>query len=231
MANFNGLPLSIDSVAFTNGDEEVSNGLLKKALLYTKPFAGIIISHPSDKSLEHGGAVHESSVMVNTGLKMSHSISEYLRLNEQLEVAKYCNAKIHLSCISTAESVEIVRKAKDAGQQVTCDVSILNLCFTDEELLAIVGGAKVSDKILIIQNLLNIEGQTYVDYLEQTYIQNGVKYDESLDNPTSLDDFFYQNQKIYVVVAILVIIFLLLVGYLIRLDQKISKLEKNQNET
>ncbi len=53
------------------------------------------------------------------------------------------------------------------------------------------------------------------------------------DNPTSLalDDFFYQNQKIYVVVAILVIIFLLLVGYLIRLDQKISKLEKNQNET
>jgi CcmD family protein len=53
------------------------------------------------------------------------------------------------------------------------------------------------------------------------------------DNPTSLvlDDFFYQNQKIYVVVAILVIIFLLLAGYLIRLDQKISKLEKNQNET
>jgi len=53
------------------------------------------------------------------------------------------------------------------------------------------------------------------------------------DNQTSLalDDFFYQNQKIYVVVAILVIIFLLLVGYLIRLDQKISKLEKNQNET
>lgn len=51
------------------------------------------------------------------------------------------------------------------------------------------------------------------------------------DHPTSLDDFFYQNQKIYVVVIILVIIFLLLVGYLIRLDQKISKLEKNQNET
>ena len=40
-------------VAFTNGDDEVSNGLLKKALLYTKPFDGIIISHPSDKSLEH----------------------------------------------------------------------------------------------------------------------------------------------------------------------------------
>ena len=49
------------------------------------------------------------------------------------------------------------------------------------------------------------------------------------ENSMSLDEFFYQNQKIYVVVAILLIIFLLIVGYLIRLDRKISKLEKNQN--
>ena len=50
------------------------------------------------------------------------------------------------------------------------------------------------------------------------------------ENSMSLDEFFYQNQKIYVAVAILLIIFLLIVGYLIRLDRKISKLEKNQNE-
>lgn len=50
------------------------------------------------------------------------------------------------------------------------------------------------------------------------------------ENSMSMDEFFYQNQKIYVVVAILLIIFLLIVGYLIRLDRKISKLEKNQNE-
>jgi uncharacterized membrane protein YcjF (UPF0283 family) len=45
-----------------------------------------------------------------------------------------------------------------------------------------------------------------------------------------LDDFFYQNQKIYVVVAVLLIIFLLLIIYLIRLDRKITQIEKNQNE-
>ena len=123
------------AVAFTNGDDEVSNGLLKKALLYTKPFDGIIISHPSDKSLEHGGVVHESSMMVATGLKMSPSIAEYVSLNQQLEVAKYCDTPIHFSCISTAKSVEIIRDAKKSGQQVTSDVSILNLCFTEKELL------------------------------------------------------------------------------------------------
>ena len=47
----------------------------------------------------------------------------------------------------------------------------------------------------------------------------------------TLDDFFYQNQKIYVVVAVLLIIFLLLIIYLIRLDRKITQIEKNQNET
>lgn len=47
----------------------------------------------------------------------------------------------------------------------------------------------------------------------------------------SLDDFFYQNQKIYVVVAVLLIIFSLLIIYLIRLDRKITQIEKNQNET
>ena len=46
-----------------------------------------------------------------------------------------------------------------------------------------------------------------------------------------LDDFFYQNQKIYVVVAVLLIIFSLLIIYLIRLDRKITQIEKNQNET
>jgi CcmD family protein len=47
---------------------------------------------------------------------------------------------------------------------------------------------------------------------------------------TPVDDFFYQSGKIYVVVAILVIIFCLLAFYLVRLDKKITKLEKERDE-
>lgn len=47
---------------------------------------------------------------------------------------------------------------------------------------------------------------------------------------TPVDDFFYQSGKIYVVVAILVIIFLILTLYLVRLDKKIAQLEKERNE-
>ena len=47
---------------------------------------------------------------------------------------------------------------------------------------------------------------------------------------TPIDDFFYQSGKIYVVVAIMVIIFSLLAFYLVRLDKKITDLEKDRNE-
>ncbi|PCJ65664.1 MAG: CcmD family protein [Bacteroidetes bacterium] len=44
---------------------------------------------------------------------------------------------------------------------------------------------------------------------------------------TPTDDFFYSNNKIYVVVLVLVIIFIGIASYLFRLDRKITKLEKN----
>lgn len=124
------------AISFTNGDSRMSNGLLKKALLYTKPFGAKIISHPSDKSLENGGVVNESEVTLHTGLKTSPSIAEYVSVKEQIEIAKYCESALHLTCISTKESVDLIRKAKSHGLSITCDVAIANLCFTDEAVLS-----------------------------------------------------------------------------------------------
>jgi dihydroorotase len=124
------------AVAFTNGDGAVSNGLLKKALLYTKPFGAKVITHPSDKSIEQGGSVNESETTVHTGLKTSPPIAEFISVREQIEVARYCDAAVHFSCVSTAESIDHIRQAKKEGLAVTCDVNIFNLCFTDKEVLS-----------------------------------------------------------------------------------------------
>lgn len=123
------------AVAFTNGDGAVSNGLLKKALLYTKPFGAAVITHPSDKSIEQGGSVNESETTIHTGLKTSPSLAEFISVREQIEVAKYCDSSVHFSCISAAESVALIRQAKKDGLAITCDVSIFNLCFTDKEVV------------------------------------------------------------------------------------------------
>ena len=124
------------AIAFTNGDRSISNGLLKKALLYTKPFGARIISQPIDKSLHQHGMVNESENTIHTGLKTSPSLAEYINVKEQLEVAKYCDSPIHFSGISCKESVELIAEAKKKGQKVTCDTTIFNLCFTDAEVLS-----------------------------------------------------------------------------------------------
>jgi dihydroorotase len=123
------------ALAFTNGDRCISNGLLKKALLYTKPFSAKIFSQPLDGSLHQHGMVNESENTVHTGLKTSPSLAEYINVREQLEVAKYCDSPIHFSGISCKESVELIAEAKKKGQKVTCDTTIFNLCFTDAEVL------------------------------------------------------------------------------------------------
>lgn len=123
------------AVAFTNGDQSVSNGLLKKALLYTKPFGVRVVTHPSDKSVEQGGCVNESENTIHTGLKTSPALGEYISVQEQIEVARYCGAAVHFSCISAAESVMLIRQAKNEGLLISCDVSIFNLCFTDKEVV------------------------------------------------------------------------------------------------
>jgi dihydroorotase len=150
------------AAAFTNGARKVSNGLLKKALLYTKPFKTKILVQPIDKSLHQNGMVNESENTIHTGLKTSPSLAEYIAVREQLEIAKYCDSPMHFSGISCKESVELISEAKKKGQNVTCDVPIFNLCFTDSEVLNFDENFKVfpvlrseKDRKALIKGLLN----------------------------------------------------------------------------
>ena len=124
------------AAAFTNGDTPISNGLLKKALLYTKPFKATIISHPIDKTIHQNGLVNESDVTVHTGLKTSPSLAEYISVKQQIEIAEYCDAPLHLSGITCKQSADLIADAKKRGLKITCDTSIFNLCFTDQEVLS-----------------------------------------------------------------------------------------------
>lgn len=150
------------AVAFTNGDRCTSNGLLKKALLYTQPFSARIISLPIDQSLQHLGMVNESENTIHTGLKSAPSLAEYVNVREQLEVAKYCSTPIHFAGITCKESVELIAEAKKKGQAVTCDTTIFNLCFTDEAVLGFDENFKLypvlrtdKDRKALIKGLLN----------------------------------------------------------------------------
>ena len=124
------------AVAFSNGDHAFQDGqALKRALLYAKSFNGLIMSHAMEPSLESQGIVNESTTTIHTGLKTSHSMAEYIQVQKEIQIAAYCDAPLHISHISTKEAVEVIRQAQKSGLNITCDVALTHLIFTDANLM------------------------------------------------------------------------------------------------
>jgi dihydroorotase len=122
------------ALGFSNADHAYNTGALQRALLYVKPFEGLIFSHAEDCNLSKGGYVNESNNTADLGLKHFPAHAEYSALAHEIEIARYTDSKIHFSHLSSSQSVDLVRKAKKEGLHVTCDVSILHLIYNDQVL-------------------------------------------------------------------------------------------------
>jgi len=121
------------AVAFTDGKRALKNPeLLKKALLYAKPFEGKIICYCEDVTVANGGMINEGEIAASLGMKVRPSLAEELAITRDLYIAEYTESPIHLTGISTKRSIEIIKEAKLKGIQVTCDVNIANIYFTDK---------------------------------------------------------------------------------------------------
>lgn len=122
------------AVAFSDGLKNVSHtGVLMRALQYAQAFDGLVMQLPSDKNLSNGH-MHEGITSTKLGLKGLPSIAEEMMIQRDLEILRYTGGKIHFSTISTARSVELIRKAKQEGLNVTCDIAAYQLSFLDEDL-------------------------------------------------------------------------------------------------
>lgn len=124
------------AVGFSNGDHGYrSSGTLTRALLYSKQIGGLIMSHALDADLAVGASVNESAVTIHTGLKQQPDLAETSQIKKEIDIAEYAGAPIHFSHISSAKSVELIRKAKKAGLPISCDVSIWHLIYSDNAIL------------------------------------------------------------------------------------------------
>ena len=123
------------AVAFSDGLNPIYNTeLLLKALQYVQKFDGLIINHPKDIHLSQFAQMHEGKVSTILGMNGEPSISEVISIKRDLDILSYAGGRLHFSQISTAEGVELIRKAKKDGLEVTCDVAIHQLLFTDANL-------------------------------------------------------------------------------------------------
>jgi len=122
--------------AFTDDKWSVQhNNVLKLALLYAKDFDGLIMNFPNDSSITNGGQIHEGKISTALGLKGIPAMAEEIMIDRDISLCEYTESKLHLSYISTKNSVSKIKKAKKQGVNISADVALHNLILTDEEII------------------------------------------------------------------------------------------------
>jgi dihydroorotase len=123
------------ALAFTDGiTASASLGLRIKLMQYAHSLGLNYIHFPYQKALAPDGKVHEGLVNASLGFKGIPSVSETVELLADIELAKYLKVPLRVMGVSSADSVEIVRKAKAEGVEIFAAVPVLNLLYTDEAM-------------------------------------------------------------------------------------------------
>lgn len=132
------------AIAFGDYNKPISNAnFLKICLQYAQNFDGLIMSFPQDNSIAGKGLVNEEKNSTKLGLSGIPGLAEEMQIARDLFILEYTGGKLHIPTISTAKSVNLIKKAKKKGLDVTCSVSAHHLTLTDKELFKFDSNTKV----------------------------------------------------------------------------------------
>ncbi|MBO8152252.1 MAG: dihydroorotase [Candidatus Neomarinimicrobiota bacterium] len=122
----------VGAVAFSDDGNYVQNPLVMRyAMEYSKLVDKPIVEHAEDELLKDNGVMNESFVSTRLGLKGNPYIAEEIAVYRDLALARFTGARIHIAHVTTARSVDLIRKAKKEGVKVTAEVTPHHLTLTD----------------------------------------------------------------------------------------------------
>ncbi len=108
--------------------------VLWRAMEYAATFGFTLFLHAEEPFLAANGVAHDGEVATRLGLKGIPSAAEALALASILRIAQETGAKVHISRLSTAEGVAMIRAAKAQGLTISCDVSANHLHLTEHDI-------------------------------------------------------------------------------------------------
>jgi dihydroorotase len=133
------------AVAFSDASHPIQNSnLLRRALEYCLMFDKVILSNPEDVSLNCDGVMHEGLTAMVLGLAGMTSKGEDVMTSRDLRLAEATGGRLHLMNISSAGSVELIRRARTLGLEVTAEVCPANFILTDVTLRTFDSNYKVN---------------------------------------------------------------------------------------
>ncbi len=127
--------LSKRCIGFSDDGRGVqSKEMMEQAMRRVKSCNSIISAHCEDNSLLFGGYIHDGEYAKEHNHKGICSESEWGPINRDIELIKKTGTKYHVCHISTAESVDLIRKAKQDGIPISCETGPHYLVFNDSNL-------------------------------------------------------------------------------------------------
>lgn len=125
------------AVAFSDDENSVLNSaVMRRALEYAGMYNMPVITHCEDVHLAAKGQINESIISTRLGLTPVPNAAEDVMIARDIALAQLTGGRIHIAQISTKRGVEMVKRAKQEGLQITCDVTPYHLFLTDEAMIS-----------------------------------------------------------------------------------------------
>ncbi len=129
-----GLMKKAGAVGFTDDGNWVKRAdVMLNACIYARKFDAMLISHAEEPTLSKGYANYDK-IMLKHGLKFRLPISEEIAVYRDCRLSELTNCHIHIAHVSSAGSVEIIKKFKEKGARVSAEITPHHLIFSTENI-------------------------------------------------------------------------------------------------
>ncbi len=123
------------AVALTDGKRPIVNAeIMWRALEYARMFDTPVFNMPQVPELVTKGVMHEGFNSTLLGLPGVPSAAENIMVSRDIALAARTEGRLHLMCVSTSVSIDLIRRARERGVAVSCDVTPHHLALTDDSL-------------------------------------------------------------------------------------------------
>lgn len=140
--------LSMGAAGFSDDGKPILRGeVMRRALEYAKYFGSFIACHEEETSLFNSGSIHEGRVSTLTGLRAAPAEAESIMVSRDIELARLTGGRVHICHVSSLHSVEHIRRGKEAGINVTAEVTPNHLDLTDEICMSYHTNTKVNPPV------------------------------------------------------------------------------------
>ncbi len=147
------------AVGFSDDGKGVTDSrVMYEIMRYSTQFGLPLILHEEDRFMSEGGLMHEGHYSSMLGLEGISGLSEDVMIARDIILARKSGARIHITHLSTRGGVEMIKKAKEEGLNITCDVTSHHLFFNDSYLTSFNTNFKVKPPIRSEEDRLALIG-------------------------------------------------------------------------